>query len=74
MNTQAIKQFDVMSTELLVSVEGGNELVNTAGVAAGAIVGYGVCAASIAAAPLAGACAYIGAKFMASGYLIARYS
>ncbi|HFI0305374.1 TPA: hypothetical protein ACGOVM_000402 [Streptococcus suis] len=50
-------------------------MANTVGSAlAGGIVGFGICTASVALAPFAGACAYAGAKFGAAGYLIARYS
>lgn len=34
----------------------------------------GICTASVALAPVAGACAYLGAKVGGGGYLIARYS
>lgn len=70
-----LEQFDVMTDEALSTVEGGNVVINTAGVAiAGGVVGAGVCSASVAFAPFAGACAYVGAKALASGYLIAYYS
>lgn len=65
MNTTSFEQFEVMNTEVLASIEGGgDELGNTAGSAiVGGIVGFGLCSSSIVAAPFAGACAYIGAKF-----------
>lgn len=75
MNTKIFAKFDVMPELELSTVEGGNVLTNTAGVAlAGGVVGAGICSASIALAPFAGACAYVGAKAFASGYLIAHYS
>lgn len=70
-----IEQFDMIDEIKLSSVEGGNDILNTAGSAiAGGIVGYLVCSASIVAAPVAGACAYTGAKIGGAGYLIARHS
>lgn len=75
MNTKTLEQFDVMDDMVLSRVEGGNDVLNTAGSAiAGGIVGYLVCSASIVAAPVAGACAYTGAKIGGAGYLIARHS
>lgn len=75
MNTEMMEHFEVLDADRLASVEGGNDIANTAGSAiAGGIIGYSACTASIVGAPFAWACAYIGAKFGASGYIIARYS
>lgn len=67
----------LVDTCSLSMITGGSaeDITNTAGSAlAGGIVGFGICTASVALAPFAGACAYAGAKLGAAGYLIARYS
>ncbi|WP_367783152.1 Blp family class II bacteriocin [Streptococcus pluranimalium] len=70
-----MEQFEVMNEMALSNIEGGNDVLITAGSAiAGGIVGYLACSASIVAAPVAGACAYTGAKIGGAGYLIARHS
>ncbi|AUW96913.1 Blp family class II bacteriocin [Streptococcus pluranimalium] len=70
-----MEQFEVMDEMALSNIEGGNDVLITAGSAiAGGIVGYLACSASIVAAPVAGACAYTGAKIGGAGYLIARHS
>ncbi|HEM5173998.1 Blp family class II bacteriocin [Streptococcus suis] len=77
MNTKTMEQFEVVDTCSLSMFSGGSaeDMANTVGSAlAGGIVGFGICTASVALAPFAGACAYAGAKFGAAGYLIARYS
>ncbi|MGV3010401.1 Blp family class II bacteriocin [Streptococcus thoraltensis] len=75
MNTNTLEQFTMMDEMVLSNIEGGNDVLNTAGSAfAGGVVGYLICSASVVAAPVAGACAYTGAKIGGAGYLIARYS